>query len=48
MTLALSVAALGLGNCFLVRITGRLTPAIMVHATYNALTLIVALATATH
>lgn len=42
VTLALSVGALGLGNCFLVRITGRLTPGIMVHATYNALTLLVA------
>jgi membrane protease YdiL (CAAX protease family) len=46
VTLALSVAVLGLGNCFVVRITGRLTPAIMVHATFNALTLVVALATA--
>jgi len=45
VTLALSVAALGLGNCFIVRITGRLTPAIMVHAAFNALTLGVALAT---
>src|SRR3954449_6317836 len=43
VTLALSVGALGLLNCFLVRITGRLTPGIMVHATYNALSLAVAL-----
>jgi uncharacterized protein len=43
VTLALSVGALGLGNCFLVRITGRLTPGIMVHAAYNGLTLVVAL-----
>jgi membrane protease YdiL (CAAX protease family) len=48
ITLALSVAALGLGNCFVVRITGRLTPAIMVHATYNALSLIVALTLTAH
>ena len=46
VTLALSVGALGLGNCFVVRITGRLAPAIMVHATYNALALAVAFATA--
>jgi uncharacterized protein len=48
VTLALSVGALGLGNCFLVRITGRLAPGIMVHATYNALTLVIALALASH
>jgi CAAX protease family protein len=47
-TLALSVGALGLGNCFLVRITGRLTPAIMVHATFNGLGLVVALVMAAH
>ena len=46
VTLALSVGALGLGNCFVVRMTGRLTPAIMVHASCNALALVVALATA--
>ena len=46
VTLALSVAVLGLGNCYLVRITGRLTPGIMVHATYNGLALLVALALA--
>ena len=45
-TLALSVAVLGLGNCYLVRITGRLAPAMMVHASFNALTLAVAFATA--
>jgi membrane protease YdiL (CAAX protease family) len=44
VTLALSVGALGLGNCFVVRMTGRLAPAIMVHATYNALALAVAFA----
>ena len=37
ITLACSVGVLGLVNCYLVRITGRLTPGIMVHATYNAL-----------
>ncbi|MGY1740101.1 MULTISPECIES: CPBP family intramembrane glutamic endopeptidase [unclassified Blastococcus] len=44
VTLALSVGALGLGNCFVVRITGRLAPAIMVHATYNALAIGIGLA----
>jgi membrane protease YdiL (CAAX protease family) len=43
VTLACSVAALGLGNCYLVRISGRLTPAIMVHASFNALALTLAL-----
>jgi len=37
ITLACSVGMLGFVNCYLVRITGRLTPGIMVHATYNAL-----------
>jgi membrane protease YdiL (CAAX protease family) len=46
VTLGLSVGALGLGNCFLVRITGRLAPAMMLHATFNALALLVAFATA--
>jgi uncharacterized protein len=35
---------LGLCNCYLVRITGRLTPGIMVHATYNALAIALVLA----
>jgi CAAX protease family protein len=48
VTLALSVGALGLGNCFLVRVTGRLTPGIMVHGTYNALSLGAALLLAAH
>jgi membrane protease YdiL (CAAX protease family) len=39
VTLALSVGVLGLGNCYVVRITGRLAPAILIHATYNALAL---------
>jgi uncharacterized protein len=43
VTLALSVGVLGLVNCHLVRITGRLTPGIMVHASFNALALAVAL-----
>ena len=46
VTLAASVAVLGLGNCYLVRITGRLAPAMMVHVSFNALTLAVAFATA--
>jgi membrane protease YdiL (CAAX protease family) len=45
-TLALEVAVLGLCNCYLVRITGRLTPGIMVHATFNALALVIAIVTA--
>jgi membrane protease YdiL (CAAX protease family) len=47
VTLACSVAVLGLGNCYLVRITGRLTPGIMVHASFNALALAVAVVQAT-
>jgi len=43
VTLAASVGMLGLVNCYLVRITGRLTPGIMVHATYNALAVAVVL-----
>jgi len=43
VTLASSVGMLGLVNCYLVRITGRLTPGIMVHATYNALAVAVVL-----
>ncbi|MDQ1660119.1 MAG: protease family protein [Blastococcus sp.] len=42
VTLATSVGVLGLGNCYLVRITGRLTPGIMVHAAFNAVALAVA------
>lgn len=48
VTLALEVAVLGLCNCYLVRISGRLTPGIMVHATFNALALVVAVVAATH
>jgi membrane protease YdiL (CAAX protease family) len=43
VTLALSVSVLGLGNCYLVRISGRLTPGIMVHAAFNAVALGVAI-----
>ena len=46
VTLACEVAVLGLGNSYLVRITGRLTPGIMVHASFNAIALAVAVATA--
>jgi hypothetical protein len=46
VTLALSVGVVGLGNCFVVRITGRLAPAMMIHATYNALVLIIGFAAA--
>lgn len=35
ITLAASVAVLGLANCLLVRITGRLGPGVLVHATFN-------------
>jgi membrane protease YdiL (CAAX protease family) len=45
VTLAFSVGVLGLVNCYLVRITGRLTPGIMVHAAFNALALTVTLLT---
>ena len=48
ITLALSVGVLGLGNCYLVRITGRLAPAMMVHASFNALALAVAVLLARH
>jgi uncharacterized protein len=33
---------LGIGTCFLVRITGRLVPGMMVHATVNAVALLTA------
>jgi uncharacterized protein len=44
LTLTASVAVLGLCNCYLVRITGRLTPGIMVHAAYNAVAVALVLA----
>jgi membrane protease YdiL (CAAX protease family) len=46
VTLALSVGVLGLGNCVVVRMTGRLTAPIMIHAAYNALALAIAFASA--
>ena len=48
ITLAFSVGVLGLGNCYLVRITGRLAPAMMVHASFNALALTAAVLIARH
>ena len=48
VTLACSVAVLGLCNSYLVRITGRLTPGILVHASYNALAFTVAVLQAVH
>jgi membrane protease YdiL (CAAX protease family) len=35
LALAASVATLGLTNCYLVRITGRLAPGMLVHASFN-------------
>ena len=46
VTLALSVGVLGLGNCYVVRVTGRLAPAIGIHATCNALALTLAVVAA--
>ncbi len=46
LTLVAGVGVLGLGNCYLVRITGRLVPGMMVHATFNALAVLVAVARA--
>ena len=37
-----SISVLGLGACYLVRVTGRLTPGMMVHATLNAVALLFA------
>jgi membrane protease YdiL (CAAX protease family) len=48
ITLACSVGVVGLGNCYLVRITGRLAPAMMLHASFNALALIAAVLLARH
>ena len=44
--LAAATAILGVVNCYLVRITGRLAPAMMVHATFNGLAVLLAVATA--
>ncbi len=46
LTLVVGVGVLGLANCYLVRITGRLVPGIMVHATFNLLAVLVAVARA--
>jgi membrane protease YdiL (CAAX protease family) len=35
LALAASVATLGMTNCYLVRITGRLAPGMLVHASFN-------------
>jgi membrane protease YdiL (CAAX protease family) len=48
VTLAAEIAVLGLCNCYLVRISGRLTPGILVHASFNAIALAVAVAVASH
>jgi membrane protease YdiL (CAAX protease family) len=45
--LALSVATLGMTNCYLVRITGRLVPGMLVHATFNLVATIFVVAQAT-
>jgi membrane protease YdiL (CAAX protease family) len=42
VALAGSTSVLGLTTCYLVRITGRLTPGMMVHATANGVALLVA------
>ncbi len=44
ITLAVNVGLLGVVNCLLVRITGRLTPAVMLHATGNLFAFLVVLA----
>jgi membrane protease YdiL (CAAX protease family) len=48
VTLACFVAVLGLCNSYLARITGRLTPGILAHPTYNALAFTVAVLRAVH
>jgi uncharacterized protein len=48
LTLAAIVATLGLTNCVLVRLTDRLTPGILVHATFNALAAAVVIYRASH
>jgi hypothetical protein len=48
LTLAAIVATLGLTNCVLVRLTGRVTPGIVVHAAFNALAAVVIIYLATH
>ncbi|SOD72253.1 hypothetical protein SAMN05892883_1662 [Jatrophihabitans sp. GAS493] len=46
VTLAAGVGCLGLVNCYLNRLTNRLTPGIIVHAVFNALALAVVIAQA--
>ena len=46
VTLAAAIAAMGLTNCVLVRLTTRLTPGIGVHAALNALAVVVLIAQA--
>lgn len=48
VTLAASVGVLGLVNCYLVRITGRLTPGMMLHATANGVAVLYLAVSATH
>jgi membrane protease YdiL (CAAX protease family) len=48
LTLAASVGVLGLVNCYLVRITGRLTPGMMLHATANGVAVLYLALTAAH
>lgn len=44
ITLAASIAVLGITNCYLVRITGRLAPAVFTHASFNLLAICVLVA----
>jgi len=46
LTLALTVGLMGLVNCYLVRVTNRLFPGILVHAASNALAVLVVVLTA--
>ena len=48
LTLAAIVATLGLTNCVLVRLTGRLAPGMLVHAAFNTLAAIVIIYQASH
>jgi membrane protease YdiL (CAAX protease family) len=48
VTLAATVGTLGLVNCYLVRITGRLVPGMMLHATANGVAVLALALSATH
>jgi membrane protease YdiL (CAAX protease family) len=48
VTLAGAVAALGLTNCVLVRLTGRLAPGVFVHAAFNLLGVLIVVHQAKH